>query len=71
VRLGDSIPLHFQWFYKNETVGKRMRFVLNDGDMYVMSDKAVGFDWKRRSIMTLRHAAGCDKFLEIKKKVEK
>jgi hypothetical protein len=71
VRLGDSIPLHFQWFYKGESVGKRMEFILNDGDMYIMSDKAVGFDWKKRNIMTLRHAAGSAKFLEIapKKKI--
>ena len=68
VRLGDSIPLHYQWFYMNESIGKRIKFMLNDGDMYIMSDKAVGFDWRKRSIRTLRHAAGCDKFLEIKKK---
>lgn len=66
VRLGDSIPLHFQWFYKNKPVGKRIEFMLNDGDIYIMSDKAVGFDWKRSSILTLRHAAGCQKFLDIK-----
>jgi hypothetical protein len=39
--------------------------------MYVMSYKAVGFDWKKKSIMTLRHAAGSDKFLVIKEKVKK
>ena len=68
VRLGDSIPLHFQWFYKSESVGKRIKFMLDDGDMYIMSEKAVGFDWRKKNIMTLRHAAGCDKFLEIKNK---
>ena len=66
VRLGVSIPLHFQWFYKNKAVGKRIEWVLHDGDMYIMSDKAVGFDWKKNSnTLTLRHAAGCQKFLEI------
>jgi len=44
--------------------------MLNDGDMYIMSDKAVGFDWKKRNTKTLRHAAGCAKFLEIKNRVE-
>lgn len=68
VRLGDSIPLHFQWFCKSKSIGERIKFILNDGDMYIMSDKAVGFDWKKRNIKTLRHAAGCEKFLEIKKK---
>ena len=71
VRLGESIPLHFQWFYKSESIGERIKFELNDGDMYIMSDKAVGFDWKKKSIMTLRHAAGSDKFLEIKEKESK
>jgi len=68
VRLGESIPLHFQWFYKSSSVGERIKFDLNDGDIYIMSEKAVGFDWKKKNIMTLRHAAGCDKFLEIKEK---
>jgi hypothetical protein len=27
-----------------------------------MSEKATGHDWKTRTTMTLRHAAGCDKF---------
>lgn len=27
-----------------------------------MSEKAVGFDWKKSSIFTLRHATGCDKY---------
>jgi len=26
--------------------------------MYAMSDKAVGFDWKKSSIPTLRHGTG-------------
>jgi hypothetical protein len=31
-----------------------------------MSEKAVGFDWKKKKIPTLRHAAGCIKYLTIK-----
>jgi hypothetical protein len=30
-----------------------------------MSDKAVGNDWKKKTIYTLRHAAGCEKFTKI------
>jgi hypothetical protein len=40
--------------------------MLNHGDIYIMSDKAVGYDWKKRKIPTLRHAAGCKKFFNIK-----
>lgn len=36
--------------------------------MYIMSEKAVGYDWKKRKIPTLRHAAGADKYLIIKEK---
>jgi len=46
-------------------VGERIKIMLNDGDMYVMSDKSVGRDWKQSSILTLRHAAGADKYLTI------
>ena len=32
-----------------------------------MSEKAVGSDWKKRIIYTLRHAAGCNKYLSMDK----
>jgi hypothetical protein len=67
IRLGATLPLHYQWFYKSNPIGDRIKFELNDGDIYVMSDKAVGFDWKKKNVPTLRHAAGCKKYLEIKK----
>lgn len=68
LRLGASIPLHYQWFHRFKPVGKRAVIQLNHGDMYMMSEKAVGFDWKRSSILTLRHAAGCAKYTTIEKK---
>ena len=36
-----------------------------------MSDKAVGYDWKRSSIPTLRHSAGCEQFTLYKEKKKK
>jgi hypothetical protein len=57
-RLGADFPLYYQWYWKGDAVGKRYKVVLSHGDMYIMSDKAVGHDWKRNSIYTLRHAAG-------------
>jgi hypothetical protein len=68
VRLGLSIPLHYQWYYKHSPVGERAKFMINSGDLYAMSEKATGYDWKRSIIPTLRHAAGCKKYLTIKKK---
>ena len=65
VRLGASMPIHYQWFYQNKPVGTRVEAIINHGDIYIMSEKAVGTDWKTRSTYTLRHAAGCSKYLTI------
>jgi hypothetical protein len=65
LRLGVKIPLHYQWYYKGNPVGERCKLDLEHGDMYFMSEKAVGNDWKRRIIPTLRHAAGADSYLKI------
>lgn len=63
IRLGMTIPLVFGWWLRHEPVGeKHVLSDLSHGTMYVMSEKATGFDWKRSSIRTLRHAAGCEKF---------
>lgn len=56
VRLGASFPLYYQWYHKNERIGKIFKTVLDHGDIYFMSDKAVGHDWKYSSKYTLRHA---------------
>lgn len=63
VRLGASIPLMYRWYYNGKRVDKAPYSIsLQHGDVYVMSEKATGCDWKRKTIYTLRHAAGCDKF---------
>jgi hypothetical protein len=51
-------------------VGSRCLIELKGGDMYVMSEKATGYDWKGRSKLTLRHAAGCSKFTTINTPVD-
>lgn len=66
--LGESTPLHYQWFRESKAVGERIVLNLNGGDMYVMSEKAVGQDWKKKKIYTLRHATGCEKYTTIQKK---
>lgn len=60
-----SMPLYFQWFYEGEPVGSKIEIELEPGDVYIMSEVAVGTNWKRRSIPTLRHATGCAKFTRI------
>lgn len=46
-------------------LGKRLELLLNHGDLYIMSEKAVGTDWKSNSIITLRHAAGKAKEIDL------
>jgi len=58
IRLGSDFPMHFQWFKNSKPVGKLFTEILRNGDLYVMSEKAVGFDWKKKVVYTLRHAAG-------------
>jgi hypothetical protein len=38
---------------------------LAHGDVYVMSEKAVGHDWRSKSQVTLRHSAGAAKFTSL------
>ena len=70
VRIGASerMPLYYQWYQRSQPVGERIEVVLQEGDMYVMSEKAVGFDWLKKIVPTLRHASGVDKFTVIKPK---
>ena len=67
VRLGLSMPIHWCWYKNSKAIGKKLELMLNDGDMYMMSEKAVGTDWKKRKIATLRHAAGHVKYLVEKR----
>lgn len=67
LRLGQSMPLHYQWFQQCQPIGDRLELILHDGDLYVMSEYATGFNWKKRIIPTLRHAAGAPNYLIIKK----
>lgn len=71
LRLGETMNLHYQWFLRNKPIGERCILELNHGDMYVMSNKAVGWDWKLSSKYTLRHAAGASKYTTITEKPKK
>lgn len=65
VRLGSSFPLHYQWYLESNAVGARLELMLDDGDLYVMSEKSVGTDWKLKKVHTLRHAAGFASTLKL------
>lgn len=62
-RLGSELPLSYRWYLNSKPIGEKFILQLQHGDLYVMSEKAVGNDWKKKSIYTLRHAAGSAKFV--------
>jgi hypothetical protein len=63
-RLGATIPLHYRWYHDNTVVSDTFPIHnLQHGDMYIMSQKTTGYDWKSKSKYTLRHAAGSHKYL--------
>lgn len=64
LRLGSEIPLEYQCFINSNPVGERIKLMFYGGDIYFMSEKVTGNDWKKKIIYTLRHAAGSEKFLK-------
>lgn len=62
VRVGSSMKLRYRWYAAGVPFGPNMDIILEHGDMYVMSEKAVGTDWRLKTKATLRHAAGCPKY---------
>ena len=58
LRLGCPFQLHYRWYYKSDPISEIVSITLNHGDIYIMSEKTVGNDWKLKNIPTLRHAAG-------------
>ena len=69
LRIGDTMSLCYNWYHYSKGIGKKKEIVLNNGDMYIMSEKAVGTDWKKRSHKTLRHSAGLSDCRYVKVKV--
>ena len=64
LRLGADFDIHYQWFQKSKPVGEFFTTTLHHGDVYYMSEKAVGFDWKKKTKFTIRHAAGSAKIVK-------
>ena len=64
LRLGGSMKMKWRWYHRSEIISDAFEFEFNGGDLYIMSEKAVGNDWKKKSKYTLRHAAGCEKYIK-------
>ena len=63
VRVGEPMLLRYVWFQRGIPICEPIDIMLEHGDIYFMSEKAVGNDWKSKKIPTLRHAAGHSSFL--------
>ena len=65
---GVDYSMKWQWFYKHKPINMTpFEVTLNSGDVYIMSEEAVGQKWKCSSIYTLRHCAGDESFTKYKK----
>lgn len=59
IRLGKPMYMQWRWHQGKEVIpGESYHRLLNHGDVYYMSSKATGHDWRLRKIPTVRHRAG-------------
>lgn len=66
VRLGASFPLAYKWYRHRKPCSTPFTVpMLNHGDIYVMSEKAVGNDWLSwaNGFITVRHSAGFGEYI--------
>ena len=61
-----TMPICWNWFYRYQPIGKKLTLNIEHGTIYAMSEYATGFNWKRSSEYTLRHAAGGKKYTTLK-----
>jgi hypothetical protein len=62
MRFGASMTFSYQWFERFLPIGNRFSTLLDHGTIYFMGKIAVGNEWKKSSIRTLRHCAGRGKY---------
>ncbi len=46
VRLGKTMSLCYHWYKECSRLGERITLELEHGDLFLMTEKAAGFDWK-------------------------
>lgn len=76
VRLGKKMNLHYMWYFNDKPRGFNISFQLNPGDIYCMTEKTVGTDWRPnknkgwlKKRYTLRHAAGSSEYTTLTQKI--
>ena len=68
VSLGTTTNLRYCWRWSGGSVkyGQPIDIEVEHGDIYLMSEKATGNDWKCRSKIRLVHAAGSKSYVTHK-----
>ena len=63
--LGASMVLRYKWLAPADEIGPlgMMDIRLFHGDIYVMSEKATGYDWHNEAVLRVVHAAGSRKYI--------
>ena len=41
----------WNWFKNSKPQSETFKVLLNHGDVYIMSEKTVGYDWKKEEIL--------------------
>tara|TARA_Y100000389_G_scaffold6904_1_gene6614 strand:- start:1085 stop:1489 length:405 start_codon:yes stop_codon:yes gene_type:complete len=54
LRLGKKMNMHWMWYYNNQPRGKNVNIQLQPGDLYCMSEKTVGTDWRPNISMGIK-----------------
>ena len=64
--LGSKSTLRYRWRKpgSSENILTPVDLQLEHGDIYIMSEKATGYDWKKRSKWRLVHGAGHGKYID-------
>jgi len=62
---GYSYPMQWVLFHRYCPQAEPEKVFLNSGDLYIMSELAVGQQWNKSSLWTWRHAAGHPKYLSL------
>ena len=62
---GFNYPMKWCLFHRSAPVCEAECFELNSGDLYIMSELAVGQHWNKSSLWTWRHCAGHEKFTSL------
>ena len=60
-----TMPICWQWFHRSKPIGKKFTLDIQHGTIYAMSEYTTGFNWRKSSLYTLRHAAGGKQYTDL------